>query len=190
VRDFQPKQHATLLLYAISQLFLVQIKILNSSSLNMPSYQESDLQQAILAVDRGVPKLTAAKQYGVPRTTLSARLKGVCTKKQYDNDRQSLSPEEELDLAAWCRIQHMLGIPPTHRQIRLAAQRMLLVSGSDVELGKTWTVSFLRRNPSVRALRGERLEKSCAEGVTPDKIKKVLAIFEEPVIKAIRAQTR
>ena len=48
----------------------------------------------------------------------------------------------------------------------------------------------MRRNPSVGVLKGKRLEKSRAEAATPDKIKEMYVVFEEPIIKSIRAQNK
>jgi hypothetical protein len=156
----------------------------------MPSYNEVDVQRAINAVENGQSLNQAAKDHRVPRTTLQGRLKGAASKKEAGNARQSLSPAEEKALAEWIRIQDALNQPPSHRQVRLAAQRMLLVSGSETKLGSTWITSFIRRNPRIKPKKGTRLEKSRAEAITPNKLMKMYAIFEEPAIKAIRAQNR
>ena len=71
-----------------------------------------------------------------------------------------------------------------------AAQRMLRLSGSDPQLGKIWIHSYPQRIPNIRVFKGTRLEKSRAEAVTPNKIKELYAIFEEPLIKAIRPANR
>jgi Tc5 transposase-like DNA-binding protein len=102
--------------------------------------------------------------------------------------QQRLSAEEEKSLAEWCRIQEALGVPPSHEQIQLAAQRMLLVSRSDIKLGKRWIEGFKRRNPSICKNKGKRLEKARVKAVTPNKIKIFFKILEELLLKLIRPQ--
>ena len=42
---------------------------------------------------------------------------------------------------------------------------MLYISGSNASLGKHWTSYFLRRNPSLKAMKGTHIEKCRAEAV-------------------------
>ena len=156
----------------------------------MPAYTEEEVQNAIAAVENGCSLHQASKQYKIPRSTLRNRLHGASSKEEVNHDRQKLSATEETSLANWARIQHAFGLPLTHRQLRLAAQRMLSISGSNASLGKHWTSYFLRRNPSLKAMKGTHIEKCRAEAVTPEKIKKMYAVFDEPLVKAIRPQNR
>ena len=80
----------------------------------MPFYTKEDLYNAISAVMGGVSRNQAAKQWGVPRSTLLGRLRGSNSKEQVNSDRQKLSPTEEISLAEWTRIQYILGLLPTY----------------------------------------------------------------------------
>jgi transposase-like protein len=153
-------------------------------------YTEEDLLQAIQAVHDGVSQKEAARRHGIPRSTLLGRLRGAGTRQEAHSMQMSLSPDQERSLSEWCRIQDALGLPPTQNQVRLTAQRMLEVSGSNIELGKRWIEGFLRRNPSIKAKKGIRIEKARAEAVTPDKIKAFFAILDEPLVQSIRPQNR
>ena len=135
----------------------------------MPAYTEEDLHNAIEAVENGSSRYEASKQYRIHRSTLQNRLRGGNSRKDVSHDRQKLSATEEASLANWARIQYALGLPLTHRQLRLAAQRLLAIFGNDTSLGKHWTTSFLQRNQSVKAMKGKYIEKSCMEAVTPEK---------------------
>ena len=141
-----------------------------SLSLDMPAYTEQDLQSAIEAVENGSSQYEASKQYRIPRSTLQNRLRGGNSRKDVSHDRQKLSATEEASLANWARIQYAFGLPLTHRQLRLAAQRLLAISGNNASLGKHWTTSFLQRNQSIKAMKGTHIEKSRMEAVTPEKI--------------------
>src|SRR4051812_29115037 len=109
----------------------------------MTKYSESDMQQAILAVRSGATKAKAATECGIPKSTLLERLDGAVSKKQQGIDRQMLSESQEFSLAEWARVQGLLGLPPTHLQLRLAAERTLRAAGDSRSLGQGWTSKFL-----------------------------------------------
>lgn len=156
----------------------------------MPSYTQEALRNAIVAVENDCSCNAAAKQYRIPGPHCKAGFRGAEPKNQPRSDRQKLSPTEETSLIDWIGIQYALGLPPTQRQARLAAQHMRLASGSDARVGKNWVAFFQRRNPSVRVIERPRIQKYRAEAVTPNKIKEMYAVFQEPLLKAIRPQHR
>ena len=137
----------------------------------MTNWTEETMSQAIFAVQNGLSKKEAAKQYGIPKSTLLGRLSSAVNKKQDAINRQVLSDTQESSLAQWAIIQEKLGTPPTHRKLRLAAQIMLREGGNNQILGKHWVTGFLRRNPSIKTYQGKRLEVKRVKGVTPNKIK-------------------
>lgn len=57
------------------------------------------MQQAIQAVENGLSRHAAAKQYEVPLSTLRDCLRGAITVKQNAADRQALSDIQESRLA-------------------------------------------------------------------------------------------
>ena len=119
----------------------------------MPRYTEESMQQALAAVRAGVSKHRAARLYGIPRSTLLGRLRGSVTREQANADQQALSKQQEVHLVTWATVQAKLGLPPTHLQIRQAAQRILQAAGSEETLGKNWITDFIRRNPSIKSLK-------------------------------------
>jgi lambda repressor-like predicted transcriptional regulator len=118
----------------------------------MPNWTEESMQQALFAVRNGLSSTKASKEYGIPHSTLRNRLSGAVPKKQDNIDRQALSDVQESHLAQWARIQEALGQPPTHFQLRRAAEMMLQAGGVQRSLGKNWITHFRRRNPPVRTL--------------------------------------
>ncbi len=137
----------------------------------MPAYTEDQFNAAILAVENGMSRNKAAKEYKIPRSTLQGRLKGFRSTRQYHIDVQVLSETQEAMLAQWARIQLSLGFSLTHSQLRLAAQGVLKEAGKEKPLGKNWTTKFLSRNPSLRTLQGKWIETKRVQGVQPDNIK-------------------
>ena len=108
----------------------------DSLTFTMPAYTEERMQNVIAAVENGCSLHQASEQYKIPRSTLRNRLRGASSKEEVNHDRQKLSVTEKTSLANQARIQYAFGLPLTHRQLRLAAQRMLAISASNASLGK------------------------------------------------------
>src|SRR6266566_5566336 len=116
----------------------------------MPSYTEDTLAAALNTVNSGIPLRRAARDFGIPLTTLYDRRTNRQSKTTAYISQQKLSPIQENRLAEWIRIQDVLSLAPTHTQIRTFANRILLTGSSTADIGKHWLEGFLRRNPSVR----------------------------------------
>ena len=80
----------------------------------MPSYTEDALTAAINAVNADTPVKRAARDYGIPMTTLQHRLAGRQSKTTAHTSQQKLSSIQESRLAEWIRVQDALGLGPTH----------------------------------------------------------------------------
>ena len=156
----------------------------------MPKYTEESIQLALGAVQAGVSKHQAAKTYGIPRSTLQHRVHGGVTRKQANSDQQALSKEQEDHLVTWATVQAKLGLPPTYLQIRQAAQRILQAAGSKKTLGKNWITEFIRRNPSIKSVKGKHIEKARLEAVTPDKVKEFFEVLSQDPITRVRPTNR
>src|SRR5512146_2160390 len=153
----------------------------------MPRYTEDDLQAAISAVNDGTSIRRAATQWGVPFSTLRNRIKsGHRPKGEYEAlALQKLSPTQEDHLAKWILAQEALGVPVSHSQIRLFADRVLQASGSQERVGKHWYSKFVRRNPSVKTKRVKRVDVKRLEGATTEAIRAFFQRRTLPVIKDI-----
>ena len=156
----------------------------------MPKYTEESMQQALVAIRAGDSIHRAATLYGIPHTTLRDRVHGSITRKQANSDQQALSKEQESHLVTWATVQAKLGLPPTYLQIRQAAPRILQAASSEKKLGKNWITEFIRRNPSIKAVKGMHIEKARIEAVTPDKIKEFFEILSQDPIIGVRPANR
>ena len=143
------------------------------------------MQQALQAVENGLSHRKAAKLYGVPPTTLRGRMEGAVAIKQFAIDRQALSDVQETQLVQWAHVQDALGMPPTHYQLRCAAEEILRASGTQKKLGKNWVTNFMRRHPSLGTLQGKRLDIKRAKDVTPDKIKGLFDTLDGPLLRHV-----
>ena len=120
----------------------------------MRDYAEDDVALALLALKKMAPSIRkAALAYGVPFTTLKDRVDGAQPQNIAFEPFQKLSAVQAEHLAGWIVVQRAMGRPPTYAQIRSIAASVADPSGGTKTLGKNWLQAFLRRNPTIKALR-------------------------------------
>ena len=124
----------------------------------MPQYTENSLQNAIQDCTSGTNVAASARRWGIPRSTLQNRLNGTTTHAEAKEQFQRLTRTQELHLCGWILTQDAIGNPPTHKQVRDLAIRILAADGDSQPLGKNWIEGFLYHNPEVKTLRGKRLD--------------------------------
>ncbi|KAK1471270.1 transposase, partial [Colletotrichum abscissum] len=84
----------------------------------MVSYTENEVIRALEAIRGGTSVKRASIEFGIPRSTLRNRRRGQQARAIAFADQQRLPPWQEDRLAEWVRIQHALGVAPTHEQVR------------------------------------------------------------------------
>jgi len=122
------------------------------------------LTAAINAVNTNTPLRRTTYDYNIPETTLRYRRTDRQFKTDIHTSEQKLSPIQENRLAEWIRIQNALSLKPTHIQIRIFVNRILLAGGSTADVGKHWLKRFLQRNPSVRTFQIRYIDAVCING--------------------------
>ncbi|OHW96950.1 transposase, partial [Colletotrichum incanum] len=93
---------------------------------------------------------------------------------------------QEKHLADWVRIQHALRLPPTHRQLKDFAQRILQIAGDHRPLGKNWVQAFVKRNPSIKVKRSRSIDSRRINGATADIIRPWFQHLAIPEVQAIK----
>jgi 4-hydroxybenzoate polyprenyltransferase len=93
-------------------------------------------------------------------------------------------------LAEWIHTQVALGLPPTHVQLYAFAERVLVVKGDIKPLGKRWVNQFIKRNPSIKAQRNQRIDSLRINGTSTDIIKQWFRHLAIPKIKTIKPANR
>lgn len=126
----------------------------------MVEYTESSILSAIQDVENGTSQRKASQRWGIPRSTLQARLTGHVTRSEANEHRQRLSKEQEHHLVGWILSSGALGFAPTHDQVKEFATRVLRAGGDDQPLGKRWMEGFMRRNPEVKGIRGKTVDSN------------------------------
>ncbi|KAK6225250.1 transposase [Colletotrichum tabaci] len=156
----------------------------------MSQYTEDEVNQALEAISNGQSIRKAAQQYGVPRTTLQHRLQGTQTRASAFSDLQRLTVSQEAKLAEWVRIQHALGLPPTHQQVKLFAERILHAMGDTQPIGRGWMQAFIRRNPSVKVQRSRPIDSRRVNGASTEVIRDWFKHLAMPEIISIKPANR
>ncbi|KAL0934828.1 uncharacterized protein CTRU02_209419 [Colletotrichum truncatum] len=123
------------------------------------------MQKAIKDTETGISIRAAARKRKVPESTLRGRLHGAGTLRESRSQLQRLSPDQEQHLANWALAQGSLGLAPTNTELKELAQRVLAVAGEFEPLGRNWMDGFLRRNPSLRTVRGKFIGSQLVEAV-------------------------
>ncbi|TVY12485.1 hypothetical protein LARI1_G009560 [Lachnellula arida] len=132
-----------------------------------PQYTELDIIDALNAVANGQSMRKACLDWGIPPGTLRNRINGH-------------EPR-------WILTQEALGLSPTHTQIKDFAQRLLVIRGDTITLGKRWIYGFLKRNPILKTKKQLRIDSARVNGATSDIIKAWFQKLEVPEIKAIKS---
>ncbi|KAI1000588.1 hypothetical protein K3495_g7605 [Podosphaera aphanis] len=156
----------------------------------MPQYTENHLQEALKALANGQSLKKASSKWGVPRSTLQNRLKGVQSRDVASSDSQRLSLTQENCLAEWIRVQGNLGLPPTHHQFKVMAERILQVDGNFQPLGKNWVQKFINRNPSIKVQRCRAIDFQRVNGASENIIRPWFDRLAESEIMAIKPCNR
>lgn len=153
-------------------------------------YTEHDVQRAISDIKSGLSLRVAALRHGIPRSTLSHRVNGMSTRQEAHQYRQTLSAAQESCLQDWVIVQQDLGFPPTHAQVREFASRVAVRNGHTGEIGIHWMEAFLRRNPGIKTVRGQKIDTERFNGATTERIKDFFVHINHPEIKKIKPENR
>lgn len=119
------------------------------------TYQEKDVQEALLAIKNGqMSKKAASKNYKIPRSTLQFRLSENFTKAR-PGPATVLTEEEESTIVEWLKVSQEKGFPKRKEDVLFSVQEFLKQSnrehpfGSEAIPGKGWFRSFLKRHTSL-----------------------------------------
>jgi hypothetical protein len=143
----------------------------------MPQYTESQLQSAIAEVEGGeISCRSAAERYGIPRTTLTRRLKGAQTRTLAQEARLKLDASTEDVLARWILQLDSEGRAPSHTLVKKMAGQL-----GHTSLGQRWITRFLKRHPNLKTQRTYRVHQNRLNGATPDAINGFFDTYEKLV---------
>ena len=154
----------------------------------MPSYTAEDFQNALEAALDGMLVASTVKTWGVPCTTLRARLHGRNERSAFNQSLQRLSPDQEASLRDWVLLRASLGFAPQHQQLAHFAEKLLKAGGDNKPLGKHWIENLLRCHPEVKSLKAVLHDQIRKNGASKSNIKLFFDMMAHPKISCILPQ--
>lgn len=139
-------------------------------------YTLADVKSALDAIGKGVTLREASDHFGVPKTTLHAKLHNhsplECTK----GPSTILSKEEENDILSWIFYSAEKGFPVNKVQLLDCIQKYLNDNNKVTVFkhnrpGKHWYSSFMRRHPQLSLRMAQNLTSSRAS-VTEENLRR------------------
>lgn len=126
------------------------IRYLRKGERKTIKWTQEAMQQAMQEVEAGKLCLReAARQFGVPKSSLSDRVSGRVASDCTRGQRQLLTPEDENSLVEYCLYSASHGFPLTKPQILAHALDIYNRRHPDAPknaLGETWWINFRERN--------------------------------------------
>src|SRR5690242_13526201 len=142
--------------------------------------REVAIQPAIAELNSGVriSQRAVCKKWGVPRSSLRARVRGHNPHAIAHSHQQRLTPEQEEFLVQWILDEDSRAQPPSHPRVREMATRILCMNGDTRPLGKLWISHFLARNSRVASIIGRKIESARTTAANYNTIREWLELFE------------
>jgi hypothetical protein len=123
----------------------------------------------------------AGTAYGIPESTLRARLNGTPNRRTAHQHRKRLSVLQEKFLVDWILEQESQGFPPSHARTREMATQIIRMNGDTKELGKRFIPKLIRDNPRIASVVGRPIEQARINGTNPEAIQEFYTLYERIV---------
>ena len=120
----------------------------------------------------------AAKDYDVPRSTLTGRFNSMATRKEAHEREQKLQPAQEEVLVEWIKVMGRRGVP-------LTPQALLdyLSDICDGPVGSSWGKHFMARHPELKIKWTSSLQQCRAQGLNPTVVAEYFQLLAEVLDK-------
>ncbi|XP_063215801.1 uncharacterized protein LOC134527237 [Bacillus rossius redtenbacheri] len=130
-------------------------------------YEPHQMEEALQAVKDGMSIKQAAERHGVPRNTLSDKVKGKTPIGRKMGPESWLKKEEESMLVQWALSLCKAGFPITIDDLQNSVQQLSKelrrpFPFKDGRPGRKWCTSFLKRNPGLTLRTAQNLTSSRA----------------------------
>ncbi|XP_055346321.1 uncharacterized protein LOC129593862 [Paramacrobiotus metropolitanus] len=114
--------------------------------------KRAKMQAALLACLRGMPVSTAARQFGVHKSTLRHKLRGEHSTVQGDQSRK-FSRSDESHFADMLMSLDRVGVPLDfqirEKALELAGLKYKVIPAENGHMSSSWHKGFLRRHPEI-----------------------------------------
>ena len=114
----------------------------------------------------------AAREYGVPRTSLKDRLSGRVEHGRKPGPLPYLTSEEEDELDSFLQKAAKLGCGKTKREVLLIVEKTLEQKGNKPEKfnGEGWYHRFMQRHPKLSLRSADPLSYARSTALNPEKL--------------------
>jgi len=149
--------------------------------------KEARIQAALVGIANGqYPSVNhAARECGVPPSTLHHRLNGRQSRVESHEEQQLLSANEEKEIVRWITHSTATGYPPRHATLRSMAaeiqrRRVRQINDDSIEhvsypeIGTEWVKCFLTRHPKLKSKVGKSIEAARVTDASPEILTKWL----------------
>ena len=136
----------------------------NKKKYNLYRYSDSDVDRALADVKKGTSVGKAAKEYGIPKSTLHAKLTGKAPEHCNKGPKTVLTAEEESRLKQWILNKARLGFLMHPDEVKDAVQKVLNEASrktifTNNRPGDKWQQLFLKRHPEIMKRNIEMISK-------------------------------
>ncbi len=112
-------------------------------------WEDTNLLNAVTAVDQGLSLRQAAEIYRVPKSTLHDHVSGKIAFGSRPGPDPYLSTEEEEELASFLLQTAKIGYPHTKRQVLALVQQITDAKGINATVSNGWWERFCKRHPKI-----------------------------------------
>jgi len=156
----------------------------------MKSWSEAEMFDALTAIADGMPIRAAAREWGIPESTLRTRLNGAQSHRDASSHLRVLSDDQEDELVQFIINQSVLGLALTRFEVRAMAARLASSSLDARPLGRSWFSSFILRHPMLKSRKSQRVEAIRLRASSKENIEPWLALLQLDIVRAIKPANR
>lgn len=153
-------------------------------------WTQQNLRSALKAIENGMSKSAASKQFNISRRTLSRYKNKSINEKQRLGRKTILKPEQEIELVSRIIRLAQVGYPLTKRMLRRCVYNYCeknriphMFSQEKCLAGRYWLKAFLSRHPEISPRRAQNMNPARAQKlnkfIVADYFEKLKAVLVE-----------
>lgn len=142
------------------------------------AWNDTNLMNAMQAVERGVPLRRAAELYNIPKSTLHDHVSGKVEFQARSGPDPYLSVEEEEELCNFLAQVASIGYPRTKKQVLGLVRGVLASKGIEASVTNGWWERFCQRNPKMSLRSGVPLSLARASATDPEMLNRYYDTLE------------
>ena len=152
---------------------------------NRPSkrktWTDEQMLAAMKAVEEGHPINQAARDHGIPKTTLKDRISGRVTHGSNPGPKQYLTSSEEKELGDFLKNCVQIGYGKTRRDAMGIAESVAVDKGvlQGTRISEGWWRRFLERQPMLSLRRGDSTAHTQMDAINQETMNQYFSLLED-----------